>query len=81
MANIRSWIADICVCEDNMLGDLSVVAISISVIILCWVVVRLNQKLEQAMYNLKSHKEIGSKDNLGEKELAVTVEQTTSSPT
>ena len=51
-----------------MLNDLSVVAISFSVIMLCWVVVRLNQKLEEAMFNLKSNKNLETEDELDDYE-------------
>lgn len=33
------------------MNDLTVVAISLSVILLCWAVVRINQKIERAMRN------------------------------
>ena len=36
-----------------MINDLSVVVISISVIVLCWAVVRINQKLDETLRNPK----------------------------
>jgi hypothetical protein len=34
-----------------VINDLSVVVISISVIVLCWAVVRINQKLDETLRN------------------------------
>jgi hypothetical protein len=36
-----------------MISDLSVVVISVSVILLCWAVVRINQKIDEAIRNPK----------------------------
>ena len=37
-----------------MISDLSVIVISVSVILLCWAVVRLNQKIDETIRNPKS---------------------------
>ena len=34
-----------------MISELSVVVISVSVILLCWAVVRINQKIDEAIHN------------------------------
>ena len=36
-----------------MLSELSVIWISLSVIVLCWAVVRINQKIDEAVSNYK----------------------------
>lgn len=38
--------------------DLTVIAISLSVILLCWAVVRVNQRIDQALRNSPSSKEL-----------------------
>ena len=45
-----------------MLSELSVIWISLSVIVLCWAVVRINQKIDEAVSNYKqsNHLESGS---------------------
>jgi hypothetical protein len=40
------------------MNDFTVVAISLSIIVLCWVVVRINHRLENPTRNLKQHSEI-----------------------
>jgi hypothetical protein len=42
-----------------MISDVSVVVISMSVILLCWAVVRLNQKLEDSSHSRKQPNDIG----------------------
>lgn len=43
-----------------MLSELSVIWISISVIVLCWAVVRINQKIDEAVSNYKQGNTLGS---------------------
>lgn len=39
--------------EEEDMNDLTVVAISLSVILLCWAVVKVNHRIEQALRNPK----------------------------
>jgi hypothetical protein len=41
-----------------MISELSVIWISLSVIVLCWAVVRINQKIDEAIRNYKPHNSI-----------------------
>lgn len=36
-----------------MISEFSVIWISLSVIVLCWAVVRINQKIDETIHNLK----------------------------
>ena len=46
------------------MSDLSVVVISISVIVLCWAVVRLNQKLDEAIRKSRPNNDFAAWDDL-----------------
>jgi len=48
------------------MNDLTVIAISLSVILLCWAVVRINQKIERSLRNPSSINEIDSGTDPGE---------------
>lgn len=45
-----------------MITDLSVIWISISVIVLCWAVVRINQKIDETIRNHKYNNTLDSFD-------------------
>ena len=51
-----------------MVSDLSVIVISLSVIVLCWAVIRINQKLDEAIHNPLSSNELNSPEREGETE-------------
>ena len=44
------------------MSDLSVIVISISVIVLCWAVVRINQRLDHVFRNRKFLNDLGKSD-------------------
>jgi uncharacterized protein YoxC len=51
-----------------MVSDLSVVVISLSVIVLCWAVIRVNQKLDEAIHNPLHPNELSSAERESETE-------------
>lgn len=40
------------------MNDFAVIAISLSIIVLCWVVVRVNSRLDSSSRNAKQHNEM-----------------------
>ena len=50
-----------------MFSELSVIWISISVIVLCWAVVRMNQKIDEAVSNYKNSMNLDSAQDSPEK--------------
>ncbi len=50
-----------------MFSELSVIWISISVIVLCWAVVRINQKIDEAVSNYKHGNNLESVQEAPEK--------------
>jgi hypothetical protein len=50
----------------EMISDLSVVVISISIILLCWAVVRINQKIDEAIRNPNGINDLDDWNGAGE---------------